>query len=76
MADKIENRMEDCGKGRHVGWWSETLLHPTHLLVEVMPATVTFCCCEGSDAQKRISFIVLREKAVEIAKALNKALDL
>lgn len=47
MLSEIDNRMEDCGDGRHVGWWSEDSgWCPQSLLIEVKPHTVMIACCE------------------------------
>ncbi len=74
-ARRIENRMEDCGNGRHVGWWSELDgLGDQHLSIEVNSGIVSFACCEGSRAERRISFYTNKETAGAIAAALSKAL--
>lgn len=75
-AQSIENRMEDYGGGRHVGWWSENHIGHRHLLIEVESQSVIFSCCEGERAERRITFAVGREKAAGIAKALAGALGM
>lgn len=73
----IVNRMEDCGGGRHVGWWSENRLDHRHLLIEVTEhGSVLFSCCDGERAERRITIVVGREKAVGIARALAGALGM
>jgi hypothetical protein len=71
----IVNRMQDCGAGRHVGWWGETHLDHKHLLIEVTNDCVLFSICLESK-HPRISFVVDREKAIGIALALANALGL
>jgi len=73
----IENRMEDCGGGRHVGWWMENRgLDHSSLLIEIQPRTVLICCCEGEHAKRRINFVVGREKGEAIVRAMMKALGI
>jgi hypothetical protein len=71
----IRNRMEDCGDGRHVGWWMEYYgLVEKALLVEIMPMSVLLSCCEDDDT--RISFVTDHAKAKEIVRAWAKALGM
>ena len=73
----IENRMEDCGNGRHVGWWLYDAGHIHQaLLIEIQPETMLISCCEGPRGDKRISFVVGRQQAIEITHALMKALGI
>lgn len=44
----IINRMEDCGNGRHVGWWEyDGLLGDHHLLIEIQPDAVVFAAAKA-----------------------------
>ena len=70
----IHNCMKDTGNNRHVGWWTEETIGHRSLLIEVTPHTVLFSCCEGESAEKRINFITDRDKAIEITRALARAL--
>jgi hypothetical protein len=77
MSEPIHNRMQDCGDGRHVGWWAQDgHWREKWLLIEVEDRVVSFSCCEGERAEKRIHFIANRERAVEIVQAMAQALGL
>ncbi len=43
----IDNRMQDCGEGRHVGWWTEDLIGPRALLIEVDRSVTRRRWCRG-----------------------------
>ena len=71
----ITNRMEDCGAGRHVGWWFENYFDEKALLIEV-DKSVLFACCEGPRGDKRINFVTAIETGRNITRALMKALGI
>ena len=66
---KIVNRIQDCGEGRHVGWWSvDETLDELRLYIEVKPGIVVIACCEGPGADKRVYFYADHEKAKSILR--------
>jgi hypothetical protein len=67
--------MEDCGAGRHVGWWFENYFDEKALLIEV-DKSVLFACCEGPRGDKRINFVTAIETGRNITRALMKALGI
>ena len=73
----IDNRMEDCGNGRHVGWWSEDYgFGHNYLLIEIKPGTLVICACEGEHAEKRINFVTNQGKGIAIVRAMMAALGI